>query len=206
MEEEFDAQERANIEVLLCELKALRKNGCSICGAVICGHEALMSLTMGFKDAPKCWSCLAGGMAFEREALRDHILTHIKSRLCFHEGWLWANREEGFEPDKRPGCLWAVETADGNGQTQALPESQGTSMLDSDSRQYDAEWDAGDMACGDLVLELRLRLKAVTPGQVLKVVARDSGAEKDLPAWCRMNGHALVDSRHPVYLIKRKTV
>jgi tRNA 2-thiouridine synthesizing protein A len=206
MEEELDAQEQANIEALLCELKALQKNGCSICGAVICGHEALMSLTMGFKDAPKCCSCLAGGMAFEREALRDHILNHIRNRLCFHEGWMWANREEGFEPDEHPGCLWSVDSADSSGLPQSLSESRGTMMLDSDSSHYDAEWDAGDMACGDLVLELRLRLQAVDAGQVLKVVARDSGAEKDLPAWCRMTGHTLVDSRHPVYFIKRKTV
>ena len=65
-------------------------------------------------------------------------------------------------------------------------------------------WDAGDLGCGELVLELRLRLHAMQPGQVLRLTARDPGAPQDLPAWCRMTGHTLVSHEHPVYLIKRR--
>jgi tRNA 2-thiouridine synthesizing protein A len=68
----------------------------------------------------------------------------------------------------------------------------------------DAEWDAGDLGCGDLVLALWGRLQALPPGQVLKLTALDPGAPADIPAWCRLTGHALVDERHPVYLIRRK--
>lgn len=68
----------------------------------------------------------------------------------------------------------------------------------------DAEWDAGDMGCGELVLELRSRLEPLKPGQVLKLTARDPGAPADIPAWCRLTGQVLVDRRHPVYLIRRK--
>jgi tRNA 2-thiouridine synthesizing protein A len=68
----------------------------------------------------------------------------------------------------------------------------------------DAEWDAGDMGCGDLVLELQARVRRLDAGQVLKLVARDPGAPADLPAWCRMTGHALVAEQHPVYFIRRK--
>jgi tRNA 2-thiouridine synthesizing protein A len=68
----------------------------------------------------------------------------------------------------------------------------------------DEEWDAGDMACGDLVLELRGRMRRLQPGQVLRVVAQDPGAPADLPAWCRLTGHQLVVMEHPVYLIRRK--
>lgn len=68
----------------------------------------------------------------------------------------------------------------------------------------DAEWDAGQMGCGDLVMELRMRLLAMTPGQVLRLVARDPGAPEDLPAWCRLTGHTLVSAAHPVYRIRRK--
>jgi tRNA 2-thiouridine synthesizing protein A len=68
----------------------------------------------------------------------------------------------------------------------------------------DAEWDAGEMGCGDLVLELRMRLLALTPGAVLKITARDPGAPSDLPAWCRMTGHTLACAAHPSYWIKRK--
>jgi tRNA 2-thiouridine synthesizing protein A len=68
----------------------------------------------------------------------------------------------------------------------------------------DAEWDAGDMGCGDLVLELRARIEPMAPGGVLKLTARDPGAPADIPAWCRMTGHALLSEQHPIYLIRRK--
>jgi len=68
----------------------------------------------------------------------------------------------------------------------------------------DVEWDAGDMGCGDLVLELRARIEPLAPGRVLKLTARDPGAPADIPAWCRMTGHALVSEQHPIYLIRRK--
>ena len=39
-----------------------------------------------------------------------------------------------------------------------------------------ATWDAGDLGCGELVLELRERLAALHPGAMLRLVARDAGA------------------------------
>ena len=45
----------------------------------------------------------------------------------------------------------------------------------------DAEWDAGDLGCGELVLELVLRMRRLAPGQVLRLVARDPGAPADMP-------------------------
>jgi tRNA 2-thiouridine synthesizing protein A len=68
----------------------------------------------------------------------------------------------------------------------------------------DAEWDAGDLGCGELVLELRSRLGRLRPGQVLRLTARDPGAPADIPAWCRLTGQTLVGRHHPVYLIRRK--
>ena len=68
----------------------------------------------------------------------------------------------------------------------------------------DAAWNAGDLGCGDLVLELRRRLHDMRPGQVLAVVARDPGAPEDIPSWCRMTGHVLVFARHPEYAIQRR--
>jgi tRNA 2-thiouridine synthesizing protein A len=68
----------------------------------------------------------------------------------------------------------------------------------------DVAWDAGDLACGDLILQLRGRMEAMLPGHVLRLVALDSGAPEDLPAWCRLTGHTLVSATPPVYLIRRK--
>ena len=67
-----------------------------------------------------------------------------------------------------------------------------------------AAWNAGDLGCGDLVLQLRMRVEALRPGQALHLVALDPGAPADLPAWCRLTGHRLVVADHPNYLIQRK--
>jgi tRNA 2-thiouridine synthesizing protein A len=69
----------------------------------------------------------------------------------------------------------------------------------------DVEWNAGELGCGDLVLQLMLRMNAMPPGHVLRLVALDPGAPADLPAWCRMTGHTLLEAQHPVYLIRAKT-
>lgn len=54
-----------------------------------------------------------------------------------------------------------------------------------------ATWDAGFMGCGELVIELRARLKEM-PGKVLRLVAHDAGADEDIPAWCRMTRNSLI--------------
>ena len=66
-----------------------------------------------------------------------------------------------------------------------------------------AAFDAGEMACGDLVLELRSRLARLARGEILRVRATDPGAVEDLPAWCRLTGHPLLRSAHPEYWIQR---
>ena len=70
--------------------------------------------------------------------------------------------------------------------------------------RVDDEWDAGDLGCGELVLELKGRLDRMRPGQVIKVIALDPGAPADMPAWCRLTGHTLLEQEHPVYLIQRR--
>lgn len=74
----------------------------------------------------------------------------------------------------------------------------------TDSHSAPSSWDAGDMGCGELVIELRSRLRELAPGALLRLVARDPGAVEDIPAWCGLTGHALVEAAHPVYLIRRK--
>jgi tRNA 2-thiouridine synthesizing protein A len=70
---------------------------------------------------------------------------------------------------------------------------------------FDQEWDAGDMGCGDLVLRLRQKLRAM-PGKTLKVIATDRGAPEDLPSFCRMTGDTLlqVDAATSSYWIKAR--
>lgn len=65
-------------------------------------------------------------------------------------------------------------------------------------------WDAGDMGCGELIVLLRARIRALEPGQLLHLTARDPGAPEDLPAWSRMTGHRLRHEAHPDYWIERR--
>ena len=67
------------------------------------------------------------------------------------------------------------------------------------------EWDAGPMGCGELILELRLRMNQLPPGATLKLIASDHGVPEDLPAWCRMTGNRLLRAAPPEFLIERKT-
>ncbi|MCX7700209.1 MAG: sulfurtransferase TusA family protein [Gemmataceae bacterium] len=73
-----------------------------------------------------------------------------------------------------------------------------------DAQSFDAEWDAGSLGCGDLVLELRQRLRALPPGRILRLIAQDPGAAADLPSWCRLTGHRLIHAEPPIFLIRRK--
>lgn len=70
---------------------------------------------------------------------------------------------------------------------------------------HDIEWHAGDLSCGDLVLELRQRARS-NPGKVFRITALDAGAPADLPAWCSMTGNALLghDPEHHVFWIRAK--
>ncbi|MEX1309040.1 MAG: sulfurtransferase TusA family protein [Candidatus Sulfomarinibacteraceae bacterium] len=64
-------------------------------------------------------------------------------------------------------------------------------------------WEAGELGCGQLVFELKRRIKEIDPDHALEVVTHEPGAPVDLPAWCRMTGHTLVSADHPVYVIRR---
>jgi tRNA 2-thiouridine synthesizing protein A len=66
------------------------------------------------------------------------------------------------------------------------------------------EWDAGEMGCGELLVELFLRMKQLAPGDHFKLTALDPGAVEDIPSWCRMTGHPLTLAEHPVYVIRRR--
>ena len=183
---------------LLADLQALRGRTCKHCESALCHHEALFSLSMGFKNAPLCCSCLAAELQRDLMQMRDELWSFIVHRPCHRAGWAWANREENYDPGDLPGCLWPYPQK-GNEQLVGAKAIHKTSDL------HESEaWDAGSMSCGDLVLELRLRLRNMKPRQILRITATDSGAREDIPAWCRLTGHALLGAEHPQYWIERK--
>ena len=192
--------ESLRTDMVLEYLEHVQGACCITCGAGLCGHEAVICLAMGFKNSPRCLSCLATGLARERDEMRDHLFAYVDHHECLRAGWDWASRHEGFDPVSLPACLWA-EGEELTGTTDTKENPPGRISRQSPA---DAAWDAGDMGCGDLVLELRMRLQSMKPRDVLKVTARDPGAPEDLPAWCRLTGHTLLSSRHPDYWIQRR--
>ena len=47
-------------------------------------------------------------------------------------------------------------------------------------------------------------MNQLPPRAVLHLIARDPGAFADIPAWCSLTGHQLIEARHPHYHLRRK--
>ncbi|MGD8415926.1 MAG: sulfurtransferase TusA family protein [Pseudomonadales bacterium] len=52
--------------------------------------------------------------------------------------------------------------------------------------------DARGLLCPLPVIRTQDRIRGLTAGAELEVVATDPGTEQDIPAWCRVHGHDLV--------------
>ena len=70
------------------------------------------------------------------------------------------------------------------------------------------EIDCRDLPCPMPVIELARHLGDVEVGELIGVVAHDSAAAVDVPAWCRMKGQDYVganvtDDGAPRYVVRR---
>lgn len=196
-----DGAPHARTAKALADAAALTGMPCRECATRLCGHEAVLCLVLGYKGAPRCLSCIAAHMAEPRAALRERALEYVRHHECFDSAWRRAGALEGCGEVARPPCLWGDGPAPPPRAT--APRARDAAMPLAEGRH--AAWDAGAMGCGDLVLELRLRLAALSPGDVLDLRATDPGAPVDLPAWCAMTGHVLVEVDHPHYRIRRRS-
>lgn len=55
--------------------------------------------------------------------------------------------------------------------------------------------DARNLLCPMPVIRTQNRIKTLADGDILKVICTDPGALHDIPAWCRINGHHVVETR-----------
>ncbi|MEO7061816.1 MAG: sulfurtransferase TusA family protein [Lapillicoccus sp.] len=76
------------------------------------------------------------------------------------------------EPQRHPDAEVAP------GATQPSPNTGGPLVFDG-----------GDLACGELLLELLRALADVADGTEVRVIATDPAAPIDIPAWCYLTGH-----------------
>ncbi len=213
MKNEFASLSDTNVEEeqpekLFALLEQWKAASCPDCHKVLCGHEVLLSTAMGFQDAPRCGICLANTLQREPEELRDYLSQYIWRRDCYRQAWQVACDDEQIPRGKRPSCLWPK---DQGGTSQRERNGLTDSSVDESHQlasQYSIteEWDAGNMSCGDLVLALRIRMNRLAPRDVIRVIAYDPAAPEDLPAWCRLTGHVLLQANHPHYIIQRKEV
>ena len=56
--------------------------------------------------------------------------------------------------------------------------------------------DARHLMCPMPVIRAQNRIAELSPGDTLEVQATDPGALHDIPAWCRVHGHEVVETRH----------
>lgn len=55
--------------------------------------------------------------------------------------------------------------------------------------------DARRLLCPMPVIRVQNRVAELQPGETLEVVCTDPGVLNDIPAWCRINGHRVLESR-----------
>lgn len=54
--------------------------------------------------------------------------------------------------------------------------------------------DARSLLCPMPVIRTQNQVNAMNPGEILEVSCTDPGALNDIPAWCRINGHRVLES------------
>ncbi len=172
------------------ELRRIAGGRCQDCATAFSAREAVWSIALGFKNAPRCLGCLCLRLGREEADLRTSLTEYVHRRECYLRAW----RE--------------AETMDANIQQPPVSREPTASEPEADSlavgSRLTTDWDAGDLGCGDLVMQLRMRLKTMTAGSVIRVTATDPAAPEDIPAWCRLTGHTLLAAAHPTYTIRRK--
>lgn len=76
-----------------------------------------------------------------------------------------------------------------------------------DARIWDDELDAAGLLCPLPVLKARKRLKAMSEGAVLRLIATDPAAVIDVPHFCSEAGHGLIAAQtvadQQIYLIRK---
>jgi len=55
--------------------------------------------------------------------------------------------------------------------------------------------DARRLLCPLPVIRTQHRVQSLQPGDTLEVICTDPGALYDIPAWCRMYGHAVTETQ-----------
>ena len=59
----------------------------------------------------------------------------------------------------------------------------------------DYQLDARNSLCPMPVIKTQNKVNDLQPGDTLEVTCTDPGALNDIPAWCRINGHQILETK-----------
>ena len=79
----------ANVVAATCEAAG---SPCAGCSKSICGHDAVMSLVLGYRHTPHCYACLAEALGEDAGQLVTRVCQYLRQRDCYRAGWEWAAR------------------------------------------------------------------------------------------------------------------
>lgn len=199
---------------------------CGQCQQKLSPHEELIKIALGLGAENICINTQAKILGQDPKILLDRAYQHIQARDCYREAWQWCSRhlDPAIPADSIPSEL--KERAQHGSKDSAPPSPHAAENLDQNPAGVSAKvpagvpavheppastpppstqhWNAGDLSCGELVLKLRLQLRAMAPKEILHLTSYDISAREDIPAWCGLTGHRLITQQHPEYWIERK--
>jgi tRNA 2-thiouridine synthesizing protein A len=76
-------------------------------------------------------------------------------------------------------------------------------MSDSGASFDGLSLDCRGMKCPRPIIEMARRIREVSVGSLVELLADDPAAGPDLAAWCRMRGQTLVASAAPRFIVRR---
>lgn len=62
--------------------------------------------------------------------------------------------------------------------------------------------DAQRLLCPIPVIRTQDKIKELQPGDILEVLCTDPGTLQDIPTWCRINGHQVIQTEQEGRVIK----
>jgi tRNA 2-thiouridine synthesizing protein A len=87
-------------------------------------------------------------------------------------------------------------------------QSMSETTFDTDTMEFQKELDARGLNCPLPILKAKKALAEMATGEVLRIVATDSGSVRDFQAFAKQTGNALISHTHNngefTFLMRRK--
>jgi len=68
--------------------------------------------------------------------------------------------------------------------------------------KIDKTLDCTGLFCPVPIIQTKLEIEKMKPGEILEILADDAGFEKDLPAWCKLTGEEFIEIKKEGNILK----